>query len=203
MLAEVLKEGYTPSSTFPAPGEVIVPHGNADGSPWAVTNFEGEASSTDLSLVDATAQSVNTVFAQIVEKLGPQNLDAMAEACGISPSELPGAYPSQVLGTADVSPLEMAAAYATFANGGVYNSPILFTKVTTPDGKVPAAARRTTAARCSPPGRRAVDLRPATGGASGPTGPAAQPATSAPRWRARPGRRRTRPTPGSSATPPT
>ncbi|MDQ2728011.1 MAG: transglycosylase domain-containing protein [Actinomycetota bacterium] len=144
MLAEVLKEGYTPSSTFPAPGEVIVPHGNADGSPWAVTNFEGEASSTDLSLVDATAQSVNTVFAQIVERVGPQNLDAMAEACGISPSELKGAYPSQVLGTADVSPLEMAAAYATFANGGTYNSPILFTKVTTPDGRSLPLPKRVT-----------------------------------------------------------
>lgn len=144
MLAEVLKEGYNPSSTFRAPGEVIVPHGNADGSPWAVTNFEGEASSTDLSLVDATAQSVNTVFAQIVERIGPQNLDAMAEACGISASELKGAYPSQVLGTADVSPLEMAAAYATFANGGIYNSPILFSKVTTPDGKSLPLPKRTT-----------------------------------------------------------
>jgi penicillin-binding protein 1A len=144
MLAEVLKEGYTPSSTFPAPGEVIVPHGNADGSPWAVTNFEGEASSTDLTLVDATAQSVNTVFAQVVERIGPQNLDAMAEACGISPSELNGAYPSQVLGSADVSPLEMAAAYGTFANGGVYNAPILFTKVTTPDGKSLPLPKRVT-----------------------------------------------------------
>ncbi|MDQ6784911.1 MAG: transglycosylase domain-containing protein [Actinomycetota bacterium] len=144
MLAEVLKEGFTPDSTFPAPGEVIVPHGNADGSPWSVINFEGEASSRDLSLVDATAQSVNTVYAQIVERIGPQNLDAMAEACGISPNELKGAYPSQVLGSADVSPLEMAAAYATFANGGVYNAPILFSKVTTPDGKPLPLPKRTT-----------------------------------------------------------
>ena len=62
----------------------------------------------------------------------------MAEALGISPSELPGAYPSQVLGTADVSPLEMAAAYATFADGGVYHAPLLITKVTTANG-TPAA----------------------------------------------------------------
>jgi len=135
MLAEVLKEGYSAASTFPAPGEVIVPHGNADGTPWAVTNFAGEASATALSLVEATAQSVNTVYAQIVERIGPQNLDAMAEACGINPAELKGAYPSQVLGSADVSPLEMAAAYATFANNGVYNGPALFSKVTTPDGR--------------------------------------------------------------------
>jgi penicillin-binding protein 1A len=45
-----------------------------------------------------------------------------------------GAYPSQVLGTADVSPLEMSAAFATFADGGVYHRPFLITKVTRADG---------------------------------------------------------------------
>jgi membrane peptidoglycan carboxypeptidase len=142
MLAELLKEGYTPDSLFSAPGELIVPHGNANGTPWTVTNFEGEASSTQLSVVQATAESINTIYAQIVEKLGPQNLDKMAEECGISPAELAGAFPSQVLGSADVSPLEMTAAYNTFSDNGVYNAPLLFTKVTTSTGKVlPLPAR--------------------------------------------------------------
>ena len=86
-----------------------------------------------------------------MEKIGPQNLDAMAEACGISPAELQGAYPSQVLGTADVSPLEMAAAYATFANSGIYNSPILFSKVTTTSGKVLPLPKRVTNRRVLSP----------------------------------------------------
>ena len=42
MLAEVLKEGYSAESTFPAPPEVVLPHGNANGTPWSVTNFEHE-----------------------------------------------------------------------------------------------------------------------------------------------------------------
>jgi membrane peptidoglycan carboxypeptidase len=134
MLAELLKEGYSVQSTFPAPPEVVLPHGNANGTPWSVTNFEDEQVSPQLSLIDATALSVNTVYAQVVERIGAAKLDTMAEALGISPSELPGAYPSQVLGTADVSPLEMAAGYATFANGGVYRSPVLITKVTTANG---------------------------------------------------------------------
>jgi membrane peptidoglycan carboxypeptidase len=134
MLAEVIKEGYSPLSTFPAPPELIVPHGNADGSPWTVTNFEGEAGSNDMSLVQATAQSINTVYAQVVERIGPTKLDQLAEAAGIAPAELQGAYPSQVLGSADVSPLEMAAAYATFANNGTYTAPELITKVTRADG---------------------------------------------------------------------
>ena len=134
MLAELLKEGYSVQSIFPAPPEVVLPHGNANGTPWSVTNFEDEQVTPQLSLIDATALSVNTVYAQVVDRIGADKLDAMAEALGINPSELPGAYPSQVLGTADVSPLEMAAAYATFANGGIYRSPVLITKVTTANG---------------------------------------------------------------------
>ena len=42
MLAELLKEGYSVESIFPAPPEVVLPHGNANGTPWSVTNFEDE-----------------------------------------------------------------------------------------------------------------------------------------------------------------
>jgi penicillin-binding protein 1A len=134
MLAYLLKQDYSPSSVFPAPPEVVLPHGNANGTPWAVTNFEHESTAPTMSLVDATADSINTVYAQVVDRLGAANLDATAEQMGIKPSELPAAYPSQVLGTADVSPLEMAAAYATFADNGVYHAPLLITRVTTADG---------------------------------------------------------------------
>ena len=134
MLAEVVKEGYSVSSVFPAPPKLVVAHGNANGAPWVVTNYENEQVPSSLSLIDATALSVNTVYAQVVEKIGAAKLDGMAKAMGISPSELPFPYPSQVLGSADVSPLEMAAAYATLADGGVFHSPILITKVTKSNG---------------------------------------------------------------------
>jgi penicillin-binding protein 1A len=135
MLAEVLKEGYSVESEFPAPPEVVLPHGNTGGTPWTVTNFEHEQVPPTMSLINATALSVNTVYAQVVDQIGAGHLDTMAKALGIKPSELPGAYPSQVLGTADVSPLEMAAAYATFADGGVYHAPLLITRVTNAQGK--------------------------------------------------------------------
>jgi penicillin-binding protein 1A len=135
MLAYLIKAGYSVESTFPAPPEVVFPHGNTGGTPWQVANFKGETVPPTLSLVDAAALSVNTVFAQVVDALGAGNLDQMAEALGIKPTELHGVL-SEVLGTADVSPLEMAAAYATFANQGVYHAPLLITKVTTASGKV-------------------------------------------------------------------
>ncbi|HET7522891.1 MAG TPA: transglycosylase domain-containing protein, partial [Acidimicrobiales bacterium] len=135
MLAEVLREGYSVNSVFPAPRQYVVPHGNANGAPWVVTNFEGETPAPTLTLVDATVHSVNTVYAQVVTKIGADKLNSMAETLGISPKEMAGAYPSRVLGTADVSPLEMASAFATFSDGGVYHQPLLITRVTDPTGK--------------------------------------------------------------------
>jgi membrane peptidoglycan carboxypeptidase len=136
MLAELLHLGYSPKSVFPSPPEVVLPHGNTGGGPWTVTNFEHETTAPKMTLIDATANSINTVYAQVVDRIGASNLDSMAEALGLNPAELAGAYPSQVLGTADVSPLEMTAAYATFADGGVYHKPLLITRVTTSSGKV-------------------------------------------------------------------
>src|SRR5439155_15460458 len=96
MLAEVIKEGYTVRSVFSAPPKVTLPHGNANGTPWVVTNFEDERVAPRMNLVDATALSVNTVYAQVVAKIGAGKLDSMARAMGIRPAELRGSYPSQV-----------------------------------------------------------------------------------------------------------
>jgi membrane peptidoglycan carboxypeptidase len=135
MLAELIKLGYSPLSVFPAPPEVVIPHGNQDGTAWTVKNFSGEtAAQPNISLVDATAQSVNTVYAQVVDKLGAADLDAMAAEVGISPTEMHD-YPSEVLGTDEVSPLEMAGAYATFADDGIYHTPLLVTRVTDATGR--------------------------------------------------------------------
>ena len=134
MLAEVLKEGYSVNSVLPAPPQLVVPHGNANGAPWVVTNYEHESVPPNDNLIDATALSINTVYAQVVTKIGAAKLDQMAKALGIAPSEVSRPYLSQVLGTADVSPLEMAAAYATFADGGQYHTPVLITRVTRLDG---------------------------------------------------------------------
>jgi penicillin-binding protein 1A len=135
MLAAAIQGGYSVQSVIPSPPRIVIPDGNGPGSPWNVTNYEGEAPAGQMTLAEATAKSVNTVYAQVIQKLGAAKLDAIAEAMGIPKSVLPHPYLSQVLGTADVSPLQMAGAYATFAAGGVYHTPILVSKVTTADKK--------------------------------------------------------------------
>src|SRR5207302_686347 len=96
-----------------------------------VSNFENESFGR-LNLVDATAQSVNTVYAQLVTAIGPDNVPPMAHALGIKSPLDP--VPSITLGTQNVSVLEMADAYSTFANEGVQIDPQVFSKITDASG---------------------------------------------------------------------
>jgi penicillin-binding protein 1A len=156
MLAALLQLGYTVNSVLPAPPQITIPDGTSTGT-WHVTNYEGEAPAPKMNVIGATALSVNTVYAQIVQKLGADKLDAMAEAMGIPKSVFPHPYLSQVLGTADVSPLEMASAFATLSSGGTYHSPVMITKVTTANGKVLGPPQRQTSHRVLTSAQAAVE----------------------------------------------
>jgi penicillin-binding protein 1A len=89
-----------------------------------------------MNLVQATLKSDNSVFAQLDADLGPRSVAKTARDMGIT-SPLHG-YPAEGLGglTDGVSPLEMARAYATIANGGYRMKPIVVRKVTFPDEHV-------------------------------------------------------------------
>ena len=135
LLAETVKEGYSVRSSFPGPPTVVLKGQGEKGLDYQVNNFGGEDGGSSTTLIDATAQSVNTVYAQLEQAIGPAKLVQMAKDLGLDPNDV-GLSPnaSLVLGTAQVSVLEMAAAYATFARGGMYISPSVITKVTTADG---------------------------------------------------------------------
>jgi penicillin-binding protein 1A len=89
-----------------------------------------------MNLVQATLKSDNAVYAQLDADLGPQSVAKTARDMGIT-SPLHG-YPAEGLGglTDGVSPLEMARAYATIANGGYRMKPIVVRKVTFPNQHV-------------------------------------------------------------------
>ncbi len=89
-----------------------------------------------MNLVTATLKSDNSVYAQLDADLGPESVTKTARDMGItSPLH---SYPAEGLGglTNGVSPLEMARAYATVANGGWRVRPIAIRKVTFPDHHV-------------------------------------------------------------------
>jgi penicillin-binding protein 1A len=80
------------------------------------------------------AKSVNTITAQVTEKVGAENVVKWAHECGID-SHL-ASVPSVSLGPNDVTVYEMVKAYGTFLNGGIKTEPILVEKVTDLDDNV-------------------------------------------------------------------
>jgi membrane peptidoglycan carboxypeptidase len=91
----------------------------------------------DLAL--ATAASANTWYAQLMARVGTPAAIRVARRMGIT-SPLRD-YCSLVLGSEDVSPLELASAYGTLADGGVHCQPLAITRITDPSGRVLDAGR--------------------------------------------------------------
>src|SRR5258705_10276475 len=101
------------------------------GKEWTVHNNADEAEGT-MNLIDATAYSVNTIFAQLVTQVGPDAVVRMAHRLGITSNLRPVC--SITLGTQAVSPLEMTAAYATLADHGLRHEPQAVESVPTANG---------------------------------------------------------------------
>ena len=86
-----------------------------------------------LTLAQATARSSNTGYAQVAETIGNQNILAMCKSLGVDPSRQPNVL-NMTLGTGTTNTIEMAGAYATFANGGYHREPVAITEITSRDG---------------------------------------------------------------------
>jgi membrane peptidoglycan carboxypeptidase len=106
-------------------------------SPQAIAGFSkplknfGNENFGQINLITATANSVNTVYAQLARDVGPDRVVDVAVRAGL-PEDTAGleANPANVLGTASPHPLDMASAYATIAAQGVYREPYLVQTVT-------------------------------------------------------------------------
>src|SRR5204862_5002536 len=103
------------------------------GKPWAVPTSDRPYIGWT-SVTHATLRSDNTVYAQLTLDVGPDYVWRMAKRLGVHLTQQPVA--SIGLGSLSVSPLDMAAAYATFAAMGIYAKPMAITKVVLPGGKI-------------------------------------------------------------------
>ena len=137
-LATALSEGDSLYSTFYGPPElrIITPECQDIHGAWDVHNYADEAAGT-MNLLDATANSVNTIFAQLIAKVGVGNVMATAHRLGITTR---GRFFEPAcaitLGAVGFTPLEMTDVYATFASGGVQHPPQAFESVRGPTGKL-------------------------------------------------------------------
>jgi penicillin-binding protein 1A len=115
---------------------------------WRVHTFENTYSGR-IPLTEATLLSDNTVYARLTLDLGPKPIAGLAHRMGIQSKLKP--VPSIVLGTNGITPLDLASAYATLADGGVAHDPTILTKVVFPGGQAENASK--------PRGKRVVDAQ--------------------------------------------
>ncbi|MGH2773138.1 MAG: transglycosylase domain-containing protein, partial [Actinomycetota bacterium] len=108
-LASLVDEGVSVQSSFPGPSKIVIGSGrcrNKDGTPWEVSNFENAGYGV-MDVVTATTKSVNTIYAQIMDKVvSPAKFMATADKIGIKIPRTDAGC-ALTLGTTDVTPLEL------------------------------------------------------------------------------------------------
>lgn len=123
-----LESGMSPCDTFTDKPVKIAYQNKGKTEYWEPKNADWNISYQEMSLRWAMGKSVNTITAQVTEKVGWDNVVKWAKECGID-SHLES-VPSVSLGSNDVTVFEMVKAYGTFLNEGVKTDPILVEKIT-------------------------------------------------------------------------
>ena len=123
----------SPCDTFPNTKITIEAGKFGNPLPWSPDNSDRQYGGFR-TLKSALANSINTITARLMDKVGPQPVIDMAKNLGIE-SDMP-AVPAIALGTPDLSVYEMVAAYATFANKGVYTEPVMVMRIEDKNGTV-------------------------------------------------------------------
>ncbi|HKB93717.1 MAG TPA: transglycosylase domain-containing protein, partial [Gaiellaceae bacterium] len=134
-LATAISQGDSVYSSFYGPPQLYVtdPQCAGPGGAWDVHNYADEAAGT-MNLLDATANSVNTIFAQLVAKVGVANVVRMGHRLGIR-SHLQQVC-SITLGSQAITPLDLTTVYATFAANGIHHAPQAIALARGAQGKV-------------------------------------------------------------------
>jgi membrane peptidoglycan carboxypeptidase len=144
-LIEWLKEGHSLNDIIDASHHTFLqsqfhespPCNNLGGAPWNVAN--DDASANQIDVLDATAQSVNTAFAEMATQLDLCGIKQDAQSLLVHGADEQAnpyiANPSSVLGTNYIAPLTMATAYAGLANNGIACSAIAIDSITGPRSK--------------------------------------------------------------------
>ena len=128
-----LEKGLTPS-TLINDQPLSFAGSQADGSAWEPKNSDGQFDGP-LTMRDALAKSKNMVSIQILQQIGVDYGQQYAMKFGFDSAKNP-ANLTLALGSGAVTPLQMAAGYAAFANGGYLIKPYLITKITDAKGTI-------------------------------------------------------------------
>ncbi|MCY1486629.1 Penicillin-binding protein 1A [compost metagenome] len=131
--AAIEQQGYSPcDSIIDAP--YTIPKGRHNVTEtWTPRNSNGTYKGM-VTLKYALAQSINTVSAKLIDKVGPDAVIDLVKKLGVK-SNIPS-QPSIALGAVEITVEDMVAAYSTFANQGVYIKPQVITRIEDKNGVI-------------------------------------------------------------------
>jgi len=126
-----MEQGYNPCQKL----QDVSPTFKISGGTWSPPNAEGDrGTGAFFTLRQAMARSLNSITAQVLQRVGAENVVDFAGRVGIT-SHL-DAVPSLCLGVSDVSLYEIVGAYSTFVNAGIHTQPFYITRIEDKNGNV-------------------------------------------------------------------
>jgi penicillin-binding protein 1A len=133
-----LEKGFSPATVInDAP--FFVPAERAGGEEWEPKNYDGRFEGP-MRLRTALAKSKNLVTVRVLQAIGPQYAQDYIAKFGFDPKAHPAVL-SMGLGSGAATPMQMAAAFSVFANGGYRVSPYLIARITDARGTVLSEAQ--------------------------------------------------------------
>ena len=128
-----LEKGFTPA-TVVNDAPIVFDPGRNGGQVWEPKNYDNKYEGP-LRLRSALAKSKNMVSIRVLQSIGPQYAQDYISRFGFDPKQHP-AYLTMALGAGSTTPLQMAGAYAVFANGGYRIKPYFIAKITDDKGGI-------------------------------------------------------------------
>ncbi len=138
VLTTLMEQGKSPENTVNGTGPCKFKNTGGTPDPYEVENFGGSGGSVG-SITSQTLRSSNCAYVRLGQIAGLGNVVNMAHRLGVTSTAKEDGLAenkSLPLGSARISPIDMASAYATLANDGVYNAPYMIEKVLDRTGKV-------------------------------------------------------------------
>lgn len=135
-----LEKGFTPA-TVVNDAPLFFGADITGSQPWEPKNYDGTFEGP-MSLRRGLAKSKNMISIRVLQSISPQFAQEWVPRFGFEADKHP-AYLTMALGAGSVTPMQMADAYAVFANGGYHVNPMLVTRVTDVKGRVLAESKPT------------------------------------------------------------
>jgi penicillin-binding protein 1A len=148
-----LEKGLT-AATVINDAPIVVDAAQTGGQVWEPKNFEGDYAGP-IRLRTALTKSKNLVSIRVLQSIGPSYAQDYIARFGFSPEKHPP-YLTMALGAGSVTPMQMAAAYSVFANGGYRMQPYLIDRIVDAHGTLLA---QTKPKRAGADAERAIDAR--------------------------------------------